>query len=60
MKVKVNGCVDCGLPCGTYCSFRDDSYEYYCDNCNQEEELFYYDGFQLCISCIKKRLEKVN
>ena len=33
MKVKVNGCVDCGLPCMLFCPLRDDSYTYICDEC---------------------------
>ena len=61
MIVKVNGCVDCDLPCSSYCKHRDNLYEYYCDNCMAEDEQLYYFGNQeLCIDCIKECLEKVN
>jgi hypothetical protein len=55
-----NECVDCGLPCihsscPNYCVPR-----LYCDECNDETELFWYDDEQLCIDCIKHRLERVK
>ena len=60
MKIKVNNCCDCGKPCLLFCPLRDDSYEYVCDDCGDNTQLFYYDDKELCISCIKDRLEKVN
>lgn len=34
---------------------------YYCDKCGEEKEtLYHFDGEQLCIDCIEKRLEKVT
>lgn len=60
MKKKINGCVNCGLPCLSYCEHRDNTYEYTCDECGEEEELYYFDGEELCIRCIKRRLEKVE
>ena len=34
---------------------------FYCDECGEEaEELYEFDGEQLCINCIKDRLEKVS
>ena len=33
---------------------------YYCDECGEETDLWYFDGEQLCVDCILKRLEKVE
>lgn len=33
---------------------------YYCDECGSEEDLYYWDGAQLCIDCILKYLERVE
>ena len=55
MKVKVNNCVDCGKPCMLFCPLRDDAYEYRCDSCNEEvrpEDLYYYDGQEVCQHCL--------
>lgn len=60
MKEKVNGCVDCGLPCLSYCKLRDDTYEYYCDECGEIGQLYYFDDRELCLDCIEKLLEKVK
>lgn len=54
-----NECVDCGLPClGDSCPYRNVPH-YYCDDCGDEEELYWYDDEQLCASCILKRHKKV-
>lgn len=59
MKKYENECVDCGLPCiGEACPHKR-VLRLYCDKCNEEETLYYYDGKELCISCIEKTLEKV-
>ena len=60
MKVKVNNCVDCGKPCMLFCPVRDDSYEWHCDKCGDEGQLYYYEGKELCASCVLRMLEKVN
>lgn len=54
-----NECIDCGLPCFQSCKYKHAPH-YYCDNCGEEDQLFYYDGEQLCIECIKNRLDKVE
>lgn len=61
MKKITNECVDCGLPClGNSCPHRNVT-RYYCDDCCEEQEqIYYYDGEELCIYCIEKRLEKVE
>lgn len=56
MKRIENDCVDCGLPClGNGCPYRNVPH-YYCDECGNEETLYYYDGQELCVECIKERL----
>lgn len=60
MKIKVNNCCDCGLPCMAYCELRDNSYEYRCDECGDETQLYEFDGKELCESCVLSRLTKIN
>lgn len=60
MKVKVDNCVDCGLPCMPFCPLRDGSYEYRCDECGEEAKLYEFNGRELCISCIEKELDPIN
>ncbi len=68
MRVVVNECVDCGLPClGSSCP-KKNVVRYLCDECEEEEELYYFDGEELyyfdgeelCLNCIEERLEKVE
>ncbi len=60
MRKTENDCVDCGLPCiGTSCPYYKVT-RYYCDNCKEEEQLYYYDGGEYCLNCIESMLEKVN
>lgn len=59
MIQKENDCVDCGLPClGNACSYINVKH-YYCDECGNEDTLYHFDGYELCIDCIKDRLEVV-
>lgn len=59
MKKIVNECVDCGLPClGAYCPNRNIE-RHYCDECEEETDLYEYEGQELCINCIIGQLEKV-
>ena len=60
MRKKVNNCCDCGIPCTLFCSLRDDSWEYYCDNCGDEAKLYDWEGRELCISCIERELDPIN
>ena len=60
MKRLENECVDCGLPClGNSCPNRNVP-RFYCDECGDEAQLYDFDGEELCIDCIEKRLDKVN
>ena len=53
------GCTDLGLHCiGGACRNRNVPH-FYCDKCGEEDELYEFEGEQLCISCIENRLPKV-
>lgn len=57
-----NECVGCPpeMGCmGAACRYRKVPH-YYCDECDKEETLFKFEGEELCITCIKKRLEMVE
>ena len=55
-----NECVDCGLPCIYESCPYYQVMRLYCDSCGEEENLWYFDGEQLCLSCILERLERVE
>jgi hypothetical protein len=60
MKKKVNNCVGCEV-CYDYCEYRNsDYYEFYCDECGDETDLYYFENEELCACCALGRLEKVN
>ena len=63
MRVVENECCGCATdnyPClGNSCPNRN-VVRYYCDECHEEEELYRFDGEDLCLDCISKRLEKVD
>lgn len=54
-----SGCVDCGLPCIHEACPHYKVVIYECDDCEEEEKLYWFNGKQLCISCIAKQLEEV-
>ena len=55
-----NDCRDCGLPCQfTNCEYYRVAH-YYCDNCKEEDELYEYEGSQLCEDCLLKTVPKVE
>ena len=61
MRQKINGCVDCGLPCMLFCPLRDDAYIYRCDKCGAEvnpEDLYDYDGEEICSDCLLEAIPK--
>ena len=55
-------CVDCPKELG--CVFTACPYyqvkRYYCDRCESEEDLYYWDGEQLCADCILQQLERIE
>ena len=60
MVVTESECIDCDLPCiYESCKYYQVT-RYYCDQCGDEIELFWFDGRQLCINCIEDQLERVE
>ena len=60
MKKIENECVGCGLPClGDGCPNRNVA-RFYCDECEEEEKLYHYDGKELCEDCLLKNFEVVE
>ena len=57
-----NECVGCPpeMGClGSSCPNRNVK-RFYCDECKEETQIYEFDGEELCIDCIEKRLEKVE
>jgi hypothetical protein len=61
MIVIGSECCDCDLPCiFEACPYYKVVY-YVCDKCGETvDDLYYFDGEQLCVDCILKQLEKVE
>lgn len=54
-------CVDCGLPCLYESCPHYKIVVYECDDCGEEvDNLYHYDGQELCIDCIEHRIERVE
>lgn len=54
------GCATESYPClGRSCPNRNVPH-YYCDDCGDEVDLYEFDGYQLCINCVEKRLSRVE
>lgn len=54
-------CVGCPpeMGClGDSCPYKNVP-RYYCDECNEENKLYWYNGRQLCIDCIEEQLDEV-
>lgn len=60
MKRIENECCDCGLSCIYESCKYYKVVRYYCDSCEKEEELYYYENKELCADCILNSLEKVG
>ena len=61
MKKKVDNCCDCGKPCMLFCPLRDDSWEYYCDECGDDvyqKDLYEYEGKEICSDCLLRIIPK--
>lgn len=61
MIVTESDCVSCDLPCiGSACKYFK-VVRFICDECGKDaEELYHWDGEELCIDCILDQLEKVE
>lgn len=64
MKKVFNECCNCATPnypCrGASCPNRAVT-RYFCDKCKKEaEQLYHYDGQEMCLDCIEEDLEKVE
>lgn len=56
-----SGCVDCGLPCLHRACPNYQVVIYECDCCGDEvDNLYNFDGQELCIDCIEHKLERVE
>lgn len=58
MRVKGNDCVGCETCIG--CGRRYDYYYHECDRCGSPEQLYKYDGEELCVECLLKEFEEVD
>lgn len=63
MIVIESDCVDCPAEMG--CLYEACPYyrvvRYYCDKCEEEQDdLYWFDGQQLCLDCVKALLERVE
>lgn len=64
MVLIQNDCCSCaspGFPCiGERCELLHVPH-YYCDNCEEEvDELYWFDGRQLCADCVLNEMEVVK
>ena len=62
MREYSNECVGCPPErgcLGDSCPNRH-VLRFYCDGCDEETQLYEYEGEELCIDCIEERLEKVT
>ena len=62
MKKIENECLNCPpeIGCmGDTCPNKNVA-RFYCDECGEEEMLYYYDGEELCQDCLLRRFDKVN
>ena len=55
-----NECVGCEWPCiYEACPYWAVA-RTYCDECEEENQLYWWDEQQLCLGCIEARLERVE
>lgn len=61
--IYTNECCSCAsgsYACrGDLCPLRKVSH-LYCDECDEEATLYYFDNEMLCLDCIAERLDKVD
>ena len=60
MRITKSECCECGLPClKQSCKYYSVT-RYYCDKCGEEGKLYHYNGLELCLDCIIKKLPVVE
>lgn len=62
MKTINDECVGCPPEIGCFgnsCPYKNVT-RYYCDDCQNENELYHFEGDELCAECVLKRLDKVE
>lgn len=64
MIKMVDKCVQCwsvGLHCrGGACPYYNPVPVRCCDKCESEEQIYHFEGKELCLECIEELLEKVE
>ena len=55
-----NECVGCDLPCIYEACPYWAVVRMYCDECKDENQLYWWDNKQLCLGCIEAQLERVE
>lgn len=58
MIIRDNDCVGCETCIG--CSRKYDYFYHVCDKCERDEQLYCYDGEELCASCLLDNFDKVD
>lgn len=58
MIVKDNDCVCCEI-CRN-CGRKRDYFYHVCDKCESDDQLFYYEGQELCAECLLKNFEQID
>lgn len=53
------GCTAFGDCMGSACPNYEKTF-YICDDCDKQEKLYYFDGYELCLDCILERLKYVE
>jgi hypothetical protein len=63
MRRYENDCCECATDnyrcLGYHCPRRRVEH-FYCDACGDESKLYFYDGKELCISCVESLLEHIE
>lgn len=58
MVIRDNACVGCETCRG--CGRKYDYFYHVCDECESDEQLYYYEGQELCAECILRNFEEVD
>ena len=58
MVIRDNACVGCETCIN--CGRRYDYFYHVCDECESDDQLYYFDGQELCASCLLSNFEEVD